>query len=176
MTTFFKDSWLLFLRHLKKTAREPMWLMIGLMQPVLYLLLYMPLLKNIPGANGATYSFFAPLSDNGRQIRLLFSAPGGNRTYTTLMHINVDTVAPVMLSASSLDGNTIGVRFSEPLDFPDPREALCLDPGMFVALPGLEMRTRFADKEHLAQLFIESVRGDHENAFFLLNPAEIEKI
>lgn len=47
-----KDTWLLFLRHLQKTMREPMWLFIGLMQPVLYLLLYMPLLQNIPGKNG----------------------------------------------------------------------------------------------------------------------------
>lgn len=52
MMTFLKDTSFLFLRHLKKTAREPMWLMIGLMQPVLYLLLYMPLLKNMPGAFG----------------------------------------------------------------------------------------------------------------------------
>ena len=43
-----KDTWLLFMRHLKKTMREPMWLLIGLMQPILYLLLYMPLLKNMP--------------------------------------------------------------------------------------------------------------------------------
>ena len=48
----FRDTWLLFMRHLKKTARQPMWLFIGLMQPVLYLLLYMPLLKNMPGKTG----------------------------------------------------------------------------------------------------------------------------
>ena len=52
MANFFKDTWLLFMRHLKKTLREPMWLFIGMLQPVLYLLLYMPLLKNIPGENG----------------------------------------------------------------------------------------------------------------------------
>lgn len=46
------ETWLLFLRHLKKTLREPMWLFIGLMQPVLYLLLYMPLLQNMPGEDG----------------------------------------------------------------------------------------------------------------------------
>lgn len=49
---FFKDAWLLFMRHLKKTLRQPMWLFIGLMQPVLYLLLYMPLLKNMPDEHG----------------------------------------------------------------------------------------------------------------------------
>jgi ABC-2 type transport system permease protein len=45
-----KDTTILLTRHLKKTSREPAWLMIGLMQPVLYLLLYMPLLKNIGSA------------------------------------------------------------------------------------------------------------------------------
>ncbi|MFM2376699.1 MAG: hypothetical protein RLZZ165_1796 [Bacteroidota bacterium] len=49
---FLKDTGLLLQRHFKKTRREPMWLLIGLMQPVLYLLLYMPLLKNMPGAHG----------------------------------------------------------------------------------------------------------------------------
>jgi ABC-2 type transport system permease protein len=41
------DIFLLFKRHLKKTLRQPIWLFIGLSQPVLYLLLYMPLLKNM---------------------------------------------------------------------------------------------------------------------------------
>jgi hypothetical protein len=71
---------------------------------------------NIPGANGSAYNFFAPLTDDGRQIRLIFSAPGVSATYTTLMHVNTDTNAPFIVSASSLDGNTIGVCFSEPVD------------------------------------------------------------
>jgi ABC-2 type transport system permease protein len=44
---FFKDVYLLFMRHLKKGLRAPVWLLIGLSQPVLYLVLYMPLLKNM---------------------------------------------------------------------------------------------------------------------------------
>ena len=40
------DIQLLFIRHVKKTLRTPLWLFLGLMQPVLYLLLYMPLLRN----------------------------------------------------------------------------------------------------------------------------------
>ncbi len=42
-----QDIFLLFKRHLKKALRTPIWLFIGLSQPVLYLLLYMPLLKNM---------------------------------------------------------------------------------------------------------------------------------
>jgi ABC-2 type transport system permease protein len=41
-----KDIYLLFVRHFKKGLRSPVWLLLGLMQPVLYLILYMPLLKN----------------------------------------------------------------------------------------------------------------------------------
>jgi len=44
---FLKDIFLLFRRHLKKAFRQPIWLFIGLSQPVLYLVLYMPLLKNM---------------------------------------------------------------------------------------------------------------------------------
>ncbi len=35
------------MRNLKKRLRQPLWFMLGMMQPVLYLLLYMPLLKNL---------------------------------------------------------------------------------------------------------------------------------
>jgi ABC-2 type transport system permease protein len=42
-----KDIFLLFRRHFKKVLRAPIWLLIGLSQPVLYLILYMPLLKNM---------------------------------------------------------------------------------------------------------------------------------
>lgn len=41
-----KDIYLLFIRHLRKAMRTPVWLIMGLLQPVLYLMLYMPLLKN----------------------------------------------------------------------------------------------------------------------------------
>lgn len=44
----------LFTRNLKKTLRAPVWLIIGLMQPVLYLVLYMPLLKNMGNAQMPT--------------------------------------------------------------------------------------------------------------------------
>jgi len=50
---FFTDGVLLFVRHIKKTFRSPAWLIIGMSQPVLYLLLYMPLLKNVAGGGQA---------------------------------------------------------------------------------------------------------------------------
>jgi len=44
---FVSDVFLLFGRHMKKALRRPIWLLMGLLQPVLYLILYMPLLKNM---------------------------------------------------------------------------------------------------------------------------------
>lgn len=46
----FYEIKLLLKRHLKKTLRTPWWLIIGLMQPILYLVLYMPLLRNVGNA------------------------------------------------------------------------------------------------------------------------------
>lgn len=42
-----QDTQLLFVRHLKKTLRDPLWFFLEMLQPVLYLVLYMPLLRNI---------------------------------------------------------------------------------------------------------------------------------
>lgn len=54
----------MFMRHVKKSLRAPIWLLIGLSQPVLYLLLYMPLLKNTGAAsvapNGEVVKMFVP--------------------------------------------------------------------------------------------------------------------
>ncbi len=44
-----RDIQLLFQRNIKKTFRSPWWL-IGLSQPILYLLLYMPLLQHVGGS------------------------------------------------------------------------------------------------------------------------------
>lgn len=44
---FLQDTQILFMRNLKKTLSQPLWIILGMMQPVLYLLLYMPLLGNM---------------------------------------------------------------------------------------------------------------------------------
>lgn len=40
-----KGSYLLFIRNLKKNFRMPMWVVMGLLQPMLYIIFYMPLLE-----------------------------------------------------------------------------------------------------------------------------------
>jgi ABC-2 type transport system permease protein len=45
----FKSSYLLFIRNLKKNFRMPMWVVMGLLQPMLYIIFYMPLLEKTGG-------------------------------------------------------------------------------------------------------------------------------
>jgi ABC-2 type transport system permease protein len=47
-----RDTWLLFMRELMVTLRNPIWLIIGLFQPICFLLLFAPLLDGIAQAPG----------------------------------------------------------------------------------------------------------------------------
>ena len=71
---------------------------------------------NIPGATTATYTFFAPLADDGATYRFHVSVPGVERNLTTLLHVSQDFIAPSIVSAGSYDGNTIIVQFNERVD------------------------------------------------------------
>lgn len=59
-----RDTWLIFERSMILTLRNPVWLIMGLMQPILYLVLFGPLLKNIasmPGfPPGGAFNVFVP--------------------------------------------------------------------------------------------------------------------
>ena len=59
-----RDTWLIFERSMTLTLRNPVWLIMGLMQPILYLLRFGPLLKNIasmPGfPPGGAFNVFVP--------------------------------------------------------------------------------------------------------------------
>lgn len=61
---FFKEFRLLFIRSVKGSLRNPVWLFLGLFQPALYLLLFAPLLQglgNVPGfPAGGAYAVFTP--------------------------------------------------------------------------------------------------------------------
>lgn len=48
----FRDSWLLLGRSLRSTLRNPTWMIIGLFQPICYLLLFAPLLQPLSRAPG----------------------------------------------------------------------------------------------------------------------------
>ena len=59
-----RDTWLIFVRSLMLTLRNPVWVFIGLMQPVLYLVLFAPLLNPIASAPGfppgGAFNVFVP--------------------------------------------------------------------------------------------------------------------
>jgi ABC-2 type transport system permease protein len=72
-----RDTWLVFQRYLWLFSRQPVWVIIGVIQPVFYLLLFAPLLDSISGApgfpQGGAYNVFVP----GLLIQLgLFGATG----------------------------------------------------------------------------------------------------
>ncbi|HLQ33701.1 MAG TPA: ABC transporter permease [Chloroflexota bacterium] len=72
-----RDTWLVFERYFGLLIRNPAWIVIGVVQPLLYLILFAPLLKSIantPGfPPGGPYNVFVP----GLLIQLgLFGASG----------------------------------------------------------------------------------------------------
>lgn len=60
--TFARETFIVFRRQLRMNLRNPVWVIIGLLQPVLYLLLFGPLLKPLVDQFGArnAYTFFVP--------------------------------------------------------------------------------------------------------------------
>jgi ABC-2 type transport system permease protein len=50
--TFFRDTWVIFSRAMRLSLRQPMWVLIGLMQPILYLVLFGPLLQTVAARSG----------------------------------------------------------------------------------------------------------------------------
>lgn len=54
---FFRDTWLIFQRHFLLTGRSPLWIVIGLGQPVTYVILFAPMLKLALSSQGvSTYA------------------------------------------------------------------------------------------------------------------------
>jgi ABC-2 type transport system permease protein len=60
--TFFRESFIVFRRQVRMNLRNPAWVFIGALQPVLYLLLFGPLLKPLVDEFGAdnAYTFLVP--------------------------------------------------------------------------------------------------------------------
>jgi ABC-2 type transport system permease protein len=62
--TFARECFIVFRRQLRMNLRNPAWVFIGALQPVLYLLLFGPLLKplvrSFPGGAANAYTFLVP--------------------------------------------------------------------------------------------------------------------
>jgi len=50
--SFFADTWIVFSRAMKLSLRQPLWVVIGIMQPILYLTLFGPLLERVASVPG----------------------------------------------------------------------------------------------------------------------------
>jgi len=59
---FLRDTWLIFQRQMQLMLRNPVWLIVGIIQPLFYLLLFAPLLKPALGVatNAEAYELFVP--------------------------------------------------------------------------------------------------------------------
>jgi ABC-2 type transport system permease protein len=58
-----RDTWTIFTRAMRLSLRNPAWVVIGLSQPILYIVLFGPLLKPLSGSLGAAgnaYQIFVP--------------------------------------------------------------------------------------------------------------------
>ena len=64
MAKLLRDSWLMFKSQFNVSRRNPVWLFIGMFQPICYMLLFAPLLKNLVGVpgfpRGGAYNIFTP--------------------------------------------------------------------------------------------------------------------
>ena len=64
MAKLVRDSWLMFKSQFNVSKRNPVWLFIGLFQPICYMVLFAPLLKSLVGVPGfppgGAYNIFTP--------------------------------------------------------------------------------------------------------------------
>jgi ABC-2 type transport system permease protein len=64
MRKFLRDTWLVFTRQLQLQVRQPVWVVVGLLQPLFFLLLFAPLLegmmKQAGGTRAEAYQWFIP--------------------------------------------------------------------------------------------------------------------
>lgn len=61
--SFIRDTWIIFRRSMLLSLRQPEWVVIGLLQPILYLTLFGPLLQTIAatsGFEGDAWQVFVP--------------------------------------------------------------------------------------------------------------------
>lgn len=62
---FLRDTWLVFQRQMQLLLRNPVWVAVGIIQPLFYLLLFAPLMKKAlsggqPMTDGQAYQIFVP--------------------------------------------------------------------------------------------------------------------
>jgi hypothetical protein len=54
------ETWVVFSRQMRQQLRNPVWLFFGITQPLLFLLLFGPLLEPVLGGSGRSYAILVP--------------------------------------------------------------------------------------------------------------------
>jgi len=54
------ETWVVFSRQMRQQIRNPVWLFFGITQPLLFLLLFGPLLEKVLGGSGRSYAILVP--------------------------------------------------------------------------------------------------------------------
>jgi ABC-2 type transport system permease protein len=54
------ETWVIFSRQMRQSLRNPVWLFFGITQPLLFLLLFGPLLEKVLGGSGRSYAILVP--------------------------------------------------------------------------------------------------------------------
>jgi ABC-2 type transport system permease protein len=93
-----KDIGLLFQRHFTQQLRNPTWLVVGLSSPVLYLVLFTPLLKHFAGAGstGAVLDVFFP-----GILALLAFASGSAQGFGTIFELRSGVIERLRVTPAS---------------------------------------------------------------------------
>jgi ABC-2 type transport system permease protein len=107
-----RDSWLIFVSQLRVMLREPAWVIFGLFQPVCYMLLFAPLLKNLAGVpgfpSGGAYNVFTP----GLMMMMAIFGTGfaGFTVIGQLREGTIERLRVTPVSRLALMGGMIGVN------------------------------------------------------------------
>ena len=96
MTTFLRETSIVFRRQIRMNLRQPAWVLIGVMQPVLYLVLFGPLLFPIAKIVGVDDVHYAIVVILAMGIGL-FAPPVGIGYYTACAIGKVDPDEGVVL-------------------------------------------------------------------------------
>jgi ABC-2 type transport system permease protein len=94
------ETWLFFLRKLRETLRQPVWIIVGLSTPLLYLALFAPLLSSYAGGpgfqSGNVLNVFVP----GILALMAFSA-GMGAGWIVIWELNTGVVERVRVTPAS---------------------------------------------------------------------------
>jgi ABC-2 type transport system permease protein len=98
--TFVRETRLFFLRKMRETLRKPVWIVVDLSTPLLYLALFAPLLKSFSGGPGFRSGRILDVFVPGILTLLAFSA-GTGAGYVVILELNAGVVERLRVTPAS---------------------------------------------------------------------------